>query len=459
MKKIKRKVSRRANGEGSIFQRKDGYWVGSITNGFDENGKQRKKTVYGKSRIAVQNKLSMYSTRIKNNSFDLLENETVDELMMNWLIVFKRNTITPSTYVSNLTLFKYHIKPFIENLHIHEIDEFVIQQTLNKMIEEDYSLSTIKKVKFIYNQFLDFAVESGWIVSNPSHKIKVRIKNKTRYSGQNRYKAIPPDRREEFLKALDKDPRNYLKYLCYTLMFGGLRIGEALGLQWKNVSLKNKTLNIVQSASLIPQITKEQTVSGYKTQIGNTKSVCSVREIPIPDILVEKLFEWYEKQKEKSNNSNINYIAPEQFVFCTEEGKLRTYSCCRLAYNRFKRANKKNKMKDLGVSFHGLRHTFSNILFEAKENPKVIQQLLGHRDVGTTISVYNSVDKDYIRKSSDTFNSQFKPQNPEFFERIEKEIGEQEEDEIYDSYSDEELDELIKRIERAKKRKENDIEM
>ena len=52
------------------------------------------------------------------------------------------------------------------------------------------------------------------------------------------------------------------------------------------------------------------------------------------------------------------------------------------------------------VIIHVLKHTFSNMHFEMNENPKVIQQLLGHRDVKTTITVYNSVDSEYIRNTT-----------------------------------------------------------
>ena len=48
------------------------------------------------------------------------------------------------------------------------------------------------------------------------------------------------------------------------------------------------------------------------------------------------------------------------------------------------------------------------MLFEMNENPKVIQQLLGHRDVKTTITVYNSVDSEYIRQTTDKFNERVK---------------------------------------------------
>ena len=51
------------------------------------------------------------------------------------------------------------------------------------------------------------------------------------------------------------------------------------------------------------------------------------------------------------------------------------------------------------------------MLFEMNENPKVIQQLLGHKDIKTTITVYNSVDNEYIRQTTEKFNEKFKEDN------------------------------------------------
>ena len=56
--------TKRTNGEGSIFQRKDGRWVGTITVGYDEKGQQKKKSVYGKNQTDVAKKLSEISGRI-----------------------------------------------------------------------------------------------------------------------------------------------------------------------------------------------------------------------------------------------------------------------------------------------------------------------------------------------------------------------------------------------------------
>lgn len=102
--------------------------------------------------------------------------------------------------------------------------------------------------------------------------------------------------------------------------------------------------------------------------------------------------------------------------------------------------------------------------FEMNENPKVIQQLLGHRDVKTTLTVYNSVDKSYYKQATDKLNDLFNSdkmkeyqelQNKKDIPALKREIEEQDEDE-----DDPEIEFLEKLLAEKKARKKNkDFEM
>ena len=122
-----------------------------------------------------------------------------------------------------------------------------------------------------------------------------------------------------------------------------------------------------------------------------------------------------------------------------------------MVFDRFKR---RHDLEKYNIHFHGLRHTFSNILFEMNENPKVIQQLLGHRDGKTTITVYNSVNSDYVREATDRLNK--KNQEKQKTKELEKY-------EYDNNMTDEEIEERIQELERLqeqkKRKKEKDFEM
>ena len=158
-KKVQKRT-RRANGEGSIFQRKDGRWVGFITTGYDENGKQLKKTIYGHSQAEVAKKLMDISGRMKSYAYETLEKHTFGELMNEWLMVFKKSAVTPRTFEGIIRNFKLHIEPQIGNMKVYEVDTFVVQKVLNNLIDQDYSVNTIKKNKHLISQFFEYAIDN-----------------------------------------------------------------------------------------------------------------------------------------------------------------------------------------------------------------------------------------------------------------------------------------------------------
>ena len=255
------------------------------------------------------------------------------------------------------------------------------------------------------------------------------------------------------MEVVNKDETNFIKPLCITLMFAGLRIGEALALRWQNIDFVNKTIKVERAITQVPKFDEQGNIKDRITVIGDTKTACSVREVPVTDIVLETLKQWKEKQIARQNtNSQIttNLTLSTSFVFANDDGSYRTYSGTRVIFDRFKHRNGLDKYN---IHFHGLRHTFSNMLFEMNENPKVIQQLLGHRDVKTTITVYNSVNSEYVREATDRLNTKIQEHEQE----RETEQG------IDDDLSDEEIERQIRELERLqerkRRRKEKDFEM
>ena len=212
----------------------------------------------------------------------------------------------------------------------------------------------------------------------------------------------------------------------------------------------------------IPKFDSEGNVLSRVTVVGDTKTTCSVREIPITDIVVDTLQTWKEKQnnREKTNkNVTAELTAPTSYVFANDDGSVRTYSGCRMVFDRFKGRHNLDKYN---IHFHGLRHTFSNMLFEMNENPKVIQQLLGHRDVKTTITVYNSVDNEYIRNTTEKLNEKIKQEKLYEDERRRQEEINTKKNDLLSSMTDEEYDDLLEQLleeRKLRKKKEKDFEM
>ena len=449
---------RRPRGQGSIYQRKDGRWCGYVT--ITQNGGTKtRKVVYGKSQMEIAKKLSELSGRIYSNSYDLIEQNTFGTLMFNWLMVFKKSSVAPRTFYGLMKNFKLHIKPRIGNMKLYEIDTYVVQKLINELIDKNFSANTVKKNKHLISQFFEYAIDNKWVQVNPVYRVKVKTAKQSEM-----YKALTPEARAIFLDKLEKDNANFLKPFCITMMFAGLRVGEAIALQWKNFNPEEKTLKVEHSITMIPKFDANGDVTEKKTVVGATKTTCSVREIPLVDLVVDELLEWKEKQiKRQATNPEVTaeLTAPDSFIFANDDGSVRTYSGCRKIFDRFKRRNDLNKYH---IIFHGLRHTFSNMLFEMNENPKVIQQLLGHRDVKTTITVYNSVDSEYVRNTTDKLNEKIKQDQLYRSQKKREEELENKKDNLISDMTDDEYDDLLQQLleerqERKRRQKEDEMEM
>lgn len=426
--------TRRANNEGSIYQRQDGLWVGMISLGYDENGKQKRKAVYGKNRIEVSKKLAELTNRISSNSYDYVENNTLETMMRDWLMVFKKSQVSARTFEGHIVKFDKHIVPKIGGMKIDEITTITIQKMLNQMQENELSLDYVKKTKFLLSQFFEYAVENKYLIDNPVRKVKIKSQEH-KINKKDEYKAIPIEVRDEFVEKLNNHP--LLKPLCFCMMFAGLRTGEVLALEWKDFDFVNKTVKVERAATIVPKFDENGKVISRMTVVGDTKTVCSKRTVPMPDILVQALKDYKSLRQEL----NVDLVQKDSFVFGNTEGSLRTYHGTKKIFYRFL---KKYNLNNFDIHFHTLRHTYSNTLFEADQNPKVIQSLLGHKDLKTTITTYNSVDKSYFDKATNVFNEQYKVDDKPDLE---------------DEELDEEIERLMKEREKRRRKRNKDFEM
>ena len=192
------------------------------------------------------------------------------------------------------------------------------------------------------------------------------------------------------------------------MILNGLRIGETLGLKWKDIDFEKRTINIQRALTYNVNINDEGEVIERKKCIGDTKTAGSVRLNLMCDSLYEELKIHYDRQKKLSESIGKNLIDPNSFIFCFNDGSLRTYSSVRSRLNRFL---KSNNLENYKIHPHTLRHTFSNSLMENKLNPKIVQRLLGHKSVSTTLKIYNSIDDDMLNESVILLNKLYKKEH------------------------------------------------
>lgn len=397
----KKSNTRRGNNEGSIYQRPDGRWVAQVTVGYDsETGKRIRKSIYGQSRIEVAMKMNSMVGDIYKHGYKNNTNECLEVVMRHWLMIYKKPEVASRTFEKIMGNCKRYIFPALGKLKPEEITPDTAQTLFVNLYEKKgLCLDTIKKCKYTLSQFFEYAVDNKFATYNPTVKTIIKSRDRDK-SKENEYKAIRKEDRTAFFEAISTHP--VWKPLCLTAMFGSLRIGEVLALKWRNVDLDQGFVSIENAITQVVNFDEQGEVISRETIIGDTKTVASERENPMPDILIEALKEYKERRtlEEALQKGKISLTKPDDLVFSNNSGKLRSYYGTRTMFARFL---EKHNLADKGIHFHTLRHTFSNMLFEANENPKVVQMLMGHKDVKTTM-IYNSVDKRQLKNAKDILN-------------------------------------------------------
>src|SRR5262245_15366594 len=112
---------RRGRNEGSIFKRADGSWSAIVSLGFDENGKRRRRQVYGVSKAQVQQKLRQLQADTGNGRAADADRLTLAKYMETWLAGVKP-TVEPNTYVSYERHVRKHISPHVGNVKLGQVD-------------------------------------------------------------------------------------------------------------------------------------------------------------------------------------------------------------------------------------------------------------------------------------------------------------------------------------------------
>lgn len=151
-------MSRRGNGEGSIVRRKDGRWMGVVTLGKNADGSPRRKSVYGKTRKEVAEKMTVILSELQSGGYKEPSKMPLGEWVLYWLDNYKVYSIKVSTYDSYRTNIKYHITPAIGHIPLAELRVDHIQTFVNQLYKNDKSSALIRKVTNILHGALEQAV-------------------------------------------------------------------------------------------------------------------------------------------------------------------------------------------------------------------------------------------------------------------------------------------------------------
>src|SRR5947209_5327846 len=154
-------MARRGHGEGSIYQRSDGRWAASIT----LEGRKR-KTLYGKTRKEVQEKLRVALNEQKQRQLALGPQQTVKQYLEYWLEEVHKSTIRVGSYVGYRRVLNNHLIPILGHIQLQKLTPQDVQSMFAQKLKEGLSSQTLRTTHAILHKALEDAVRWKFIAQN-----------------------------------------------------------------------------------------------------------------------------------------------------------------------------------------------------------------------------------------------------------------------------------------------------
>lgn len=385
----------RNNGSGSIIEEKNGTYTAVLRYVSPADGHLHAKKKRGcKTEAEANRAIKAWNKEINSKDFVDVRRDTVEDFMTDWLEVFKKPDLKPTSYDRLEMTLKLHIFPKLGKVQMGKIDAETIQKHLNSMQTAGKSYSTIKKVYDAFNACFKWGISSRKLQYNPMGAVIVPGSTKkkstsTKKSRKSSVKFFTPEQQDKLIAAAiakypNGTPIYRFGYVVPLLLNTGMRLGELLGLQWKrDVDLDQRTISIDNSLVLI----KNRNVSTENKTVlldqDSVKSESGVRTLYLNDEALDAIKHLYE------------ITGSQTYVLSTKAGKpVQPSNIERMMRNVVERAGLPAN-KNMGP--HALRHSFATNLFRQHVDVKVISELLGHSDVGVTSNIYMHVMDDQRR--------------------------------------------------------------
>ena len=324
-----------------------------------ENGRERKRILGPASKLKSEAAAWKEVERLRLGRKG--SPETVEQLAQHW----KEKESSRRAFSTSETISGYlanWVVPAWGSRLLNEVKAVDVEDWLAKL---DLAPGSKKKIRDIMHLLYEHAIRYEFTERNPISKVRQggkRLGTPTR---------LDVKQLRALLEALPARER-----LMVLLDFGtGLRRGELSGVKWQDIDFEEKVLTPMRSI--------------VKQHVGDVKTEASKKQIPLDDGLVAELLAW---------RNETPYAADSDYVFASPKMKgKQPYWMSKIMQLYIKPVAAK-----LGIplkGWHTLRHSYTTLLRQNGNNPKVVQDLLRHASYGTTMNVYDSAVSDEKREA------------------------------------------------------------
>jgi len=377
-------TAQRPKGEGSIFWREDKKrYVGQLDLGPDGTGRRRYRTVSGKTRREVAERLKELRSELDESGTVAARNVTFGEIFNGWLEA-KATRLHPSTVHTYRTIGETHLLPALAKRPVAKLRPEDLEAVLIHMSRNGYRKATLAKVRMVARQALDWAVRrrtASWNAFTLADMPMVPTANRQRES-------LTADEARRVIDAA-ADHRNGALFLVG--LTTGLRPGELTALTWNTLDLDKGTLHVWQAW-------KGQ---GPNRHLAEPKTAGSVRTVALPEIATQSL----RAHRQQQIAERLAGRWPDEWadlVFVTAAGTPLDPKNLRKLFARI--AQKAGVAK---LTPNMLRHTATSLLADRGHRNEDIADQLGHRTTRMVELHYRHRLQPVVNIAADTMQELF----------------------------------------------------
>lgn len=368
------KTGRRGHNEGGIYQRaSDGKWVGAVHLGW-EGGTRKRKVVYGDTRAEVNQKVIRIQAELEKGLPIQTAGTSLAKLLDDWLEVVKPIR-SHGTYVGYKGIVENHLKPTLGKHKVDKLTQRQVQGMMSEKLAAGVSPATVNHIRAALRAALNQAM--AWDLV-----------------GRNVASLTPPLQVDKFEGFAFTAPqlRSVVEAASTTdfaALFAveasiGLRIGELMGLRWRDVDLDEESLHVRNQGMVIDG----------KFTLARLKTASSRRTIPLSPPIVAIMKRQRASLKAKGLEQGHTF-ADTWFVFGRPDGSPLVESHLREVWEGVKlRAGLPST-----VRFHDLRHGALTLLAARGTPLRTLMGIAGHTNPDTTLQIYAHLDNESARAS------------------------------------------------------------
>lgn len=375
-----------------ISQRKDGLYCARFV---DKCRKRHEK--YFSSIPQARNWLDEARYADKHDVF-IPSDITVDDWFNYWITNIVGD-LAPNTRRNYKERYEHNIQPVIGRIKLSDVKPLHCKMVLNTM-DMDYAGSTIRQVYITMGTMLKSALMNDLIAKHPMNG--VRYTKPVRAVSDIKFLTVAEQ--EKFLETA-KRSHNYYQYAL--ILETGLRTGEMIGLTWDAIDWENKTLTVNKTLEYRHD-------RGY-WRAGPPKTQQSYRTIPLTAKAYEILERVsYEKQFRKESETlsqvleYIDRITGKTSQLVMGDLVFVNWRTGEPAKNSSYDTHLYKLCDEAGIKrfcMHALRHTYATRAIESGMQPKILQKLLGHASIKTTMDRYVHVTDESMLKAVQQFEA------------------------------------------------------